>query len=836
MKQGLSLLLITAILLTAFVLMQGPSKSSLDRYQGYKPAEAYFLSMQYPYLGEGLNEYKKAVVKELARIKKYRAINTPWQQEGPHNIGGRINCIAVHPTLTNNYLVGCADGGIFKTTDGGSTWTPIFDNAYALSVSQIVYEPGNANTIYAGTGDQVLGGYSHMGNGIYKSTNGGSSWVNSGLTNVGTISKIIVDPLNVNTVYAATTGNPFISDSNRGVYKSIDGGATWNRVLFLGLNAGIGDMVMNVNTPSIIYATGRKRFRSNQSSIITGTEARIFRSQNGGLTWDTLTNGLPTGAQCRIGMCISTNNPDLLYANYVDTTLDFGGLYKTTNGGNSWTLVSSSTNVNLGGFGWYFGQIRMDPNNDNTLFILGVGLYKSTNGGTSFNSSGNTHSDKHDLKFLSSSQILLATDGGFYKTSNGGNSWTLSNNLPIMQFYRIAYNPWDSLNYYGGAQDNGTNYGSLNAGLSNWIHYYGADGFKPQFNPNDDMTFYVEWQNGNVEATDDGGMNYNSITNSLTATDRCSWNTPYFVSQYNPDHLYIGTYQVYKNTSGPVDSWSPISGDLTDGINTSFHVITALDQSPVNQQVLYAGTSDANVWVTQNDGGTWTQINGALPDRYVSSVKPSPDSVSCVFVSHSGYRNNDSLPHIYYSQNYGNTWTSIAGNLPNFAINDIWVKKGKHDSCIIVATDGGVYATENRGFNWERVGSNMPIIPVYDIEYNPATKRIFAGTFARSMQTMEVDSIFKPKEQSTVGINETLSANAIRLYPNPCKDYFMIQGKMEENDLVILLDAFGRRIRTWKAGNSQNQYSTRGIAEGNYILLISSGQKSYNRVLTVAGQ
>jgi len=832
MKQFILFTILGIIVLSTFLLLS--PRKRLRIFSHTNPGEEYLLSSQYPAFGEGLEEYKKGVQKELKLLKKTRAISTPWQNEGPFNIGGRINCIAVDPLVNTTYLIGTADGGIFKTTDDGINWTPIFDNATSLSVSSIVYDPSNSNILYAGTGDQVLGGYSHMGNGIYKSTNGGIAWLSSGLNNVGAITKIIIDPTNSNILYAGTTGNPFISDLNRGIYKSIDGGNTWNNILFLGQNAGIGDIVINPSNPSILYATGRRRIRSDVQSIITGPEARIYRTLNGGATWDTLTSGLPVGDQSRIGLCISPNNPNLLYANYVDASLDFGGLYKSTNGGNSWSLVNTTSSISMGGFGWYFGEIRMDPTNDNTLYLLSVSLYKSTNGGLTFNTIGSSlHADKHDLTFLSSSTLLLATDGGFYKSTNSGSSWTNKNNFPITQFYEVGYNPWDTSNYYGGAQDNGSNYGSISTGSTNWIQYYGGDGFRPQFNHLDDQVLYTEWQNGNLVASNDGGANFSDISQSIKATDRCSWNTPYLVSKFNPDVLYFGSFQVYKNIDGPFDSWLPISGDLTDGTNDDFHVITTLHQSPVNAQVLYAGTSDARVWVTQNDGGLWTLINTGLTNRNISCVLASPDDQGHVFVSQTGYRNNDSLPHIYYSTNYGTSWTSIAGNLPVFAINDIWVKPGTHDSSIIVASDGGVYATLDMGVSWERVGGNMPIIPVYDLDYNAGTKRIMAGTFARSMMTMRLDSIFKDKNLIPEGVNDINKPLSLTIYPNPCNEYFSIDAKEISLFSAALYDMRGGLVKKYKGLQVGQRISCVDIKDGYYILSVMTEKGRVNRSLEV---
>ncbi|MBK7761806.1 MAG: T9SS type A sorting domain-containing protein [Bacteroidetes bacterium] len=832
MKKIILLAAIICSITSAFLILSSRSANKQNCKRG--PAEDYLLSLQYPYFGEGLQAYKNAVARELRKVRKTR-LGGAWQNEGPFNTGGRINCIAIHPSISNTYLIGCADGGIFKTIDDGANWQPIFDQATSLSVSCIVYDSNSPSVIYAGTGDQVLGGYSHVGNGIYKSNDDGLSWVNIGLNSVGTISKIIIDPTNSNIIYAATTGNPFISDTNRGLYKSTNGGASWTNVLFLGQNAGVADLVINATNPSILYATGRRRFRSDLQSDLNGIEARIYKTSNGGISWDTLSNGLPTDPQSRIGLCISTNNPNVLYANYVDSTQEFGGLYKTTNGGNNWTLVNNSSSISTGGFGWYFGEIRMDPLNENVLYLLNVSLYKSTNGGGSFTAdNGSIHADKHDLVFVNSNTLLLGTDGGFYKSTNSAGSWTRKNNMPITQFYEVAHNPFDTLNYYAGAQDNGTNYGSANLGVLNWTRYYGGDGFRPQFNKFDDQIFYAEWQNGNVVATDDGGFNFNNITQSITSMDRCSWNSPYMISRFNQDVLYFGSYRVLKNTNGPVDSWTAISGDLTNGTDNPFHVITTIDESPLNSQVLYAGTSDARVWITQNNGLNWTLINTGLSNRNISCVLASPDSASHVFVSQTGYRNNDSIPHIYYSTNFGSTWTSIAGNLPNFAISDIWIKPGTGDSNIVVANDGGVYATLNKGITWDRVGNNMPIIPVFDLDYNPSTKRIIAGTYARSLMTMPIDSIFPIKTQSNVGVQNIDINKQVQLYPNPANTNFTLSISHGNLISASVYSMSGTMMKKCQFNANPSIINCSEMSNGYYVVAIKTSRGMVYKQLIIA--
>ncbi|MEZ5047232.1 MAG: T9SS type A sorting domain-containing protein [Chitinophagaceae bacterium] len=792
-----------------------------------KPFELYEMSKQYPHIGEGFDAYQRALKK--VKANKTRAQNTPWDIEGPHNIGGRINCISILPGSNTHFFVGCADGGIFETTDAGNTWKAIFDDAQSLAVSDIAINPSLPNIMYAGTGDAVLSGYSHVGNGVYKTTDAGNTWQPIGLEKCGVISKILIDSNNTNIIYAAAMGNPFLQDSNRGLYKSTDAGLTWNKIFYVANNIGVSDLLICSN--GTLYLTTQLRERSNTQSLLTSSLVKIHRSTDGGNTWTALSSGLPTGIQCKIGICVSNTNPYLLYANYIDDNYDFGGLYKTTDGGDTWSLVNTTSVIDMGGFGWYFGPIRLDPNNDNIIYILSVSLYKSTNGGVTFNQEFTTHSDKHDLKFINSSSLLLATDGGFYASNTAGINWTLKNNIPITQFYRVAYNPWEANQYFGGAQDNGTMYGSASMGLNTWSQYFGGDGFQPQFDATDPNICYAEWQNGNIVATDLLGLSYTNMTSSLSA-DRKSWNTPYFVSKHNNNHLYIGTYRIHKTSFGPIDAWNAISPDLTDGTQNGFHVVTTIDQSPINAQIIYAGTSDANVWVSKNDGASWNLINNTLPNRYVSSIKASPDNEDAVFCSFSGYRNYDTLAHLYYSTNNGSTWNSIATNLPNFPINDIWIRPGTHDSSIIIANDGGVYASITHGAFWYRVGSNMPIIPVYDIDYNPTTKKIFVGTFARSIQSMSIDSVFKAVYN--VGLeNEYLSKNHFQLFPNPCHHSFSIhESFIHAKATLQVYDIWGRLVKYYEANNSPT-FNCSELARGIYMVKYSDTKNERIEKLTI---
>lgn len=815
--------IVVILIVSACLCLETPQKGK-PKVSSF-PYEEYALASQADHFGEGLNEYKRAVQRELLRMKQKRSTSTPWTMEGPLNVGGRINCLAIHPTNSNTYLAGFSEGGIFRTIDGGNTWVPIFDNAWSLSVSCVVYDSTNPQVIYVGTGDQVLGGYSHVGNGVYKSTDGGNTWQNIGLSNTGMIAKIVIDPNNHNTLYVASSGNPFTSDNNRGLYKSIDAGATWTQILFLNQNTGVDDIAIHTINSDTLYCTGRYRLRSTTNSVLVGPKTKIYRSFNGGATWDTLGNGLPSTPTCLIGLAIPGNSSNTLYASYVDDNYDFGGLYKSVNNGSTWSLLTT-TSANMGGFGWYFGEVRINPFNANHIFIGGVDLTRSTNGGTLFNAVGSgTHSDKHDVAFVNSTTVLLATDGGFYKSTDGGNSFTPMNNFPVTQFYRVAYNPFTPTEYYGGAQDNGSLTGSSTTGINQWGKYYGADGFQSQFDSNNPDIWYAEWQNGNIVASTDGGFSFTNIFSSINSVERCSWNTPYFVSNFNTQDLYAGTYRVHKNTMGPFATWSPISPDLTNGTANTYHVITALHQSPINQQKIIVGTSDARVWYTADDGTNWTQINAGLPIRYISSVKASPDNINSFVVTCSGYRNNDTLPHVYLSTNNGANWTSIAGNLPNFAINDVWIRPGSHDSSLLIASDGGVYATMNQGQTWNRVGSNMPIIPVFDIEFNPSTQRIFVGTFARSIQSMPIDSVFEVATMHVGFSSLQKKENSISIYPSPTQNMLHVVATNQPTELIIR-NAWGALVQRVQINSLNHSIDVTSFSAGIYYINTTSNNSA----------
>ncbi len=717
------------------------------------PGDNFFFQRSFPDRTFDIKAYTSALEEtkaiEQLRTTGYEGFDAEWTVQGPANAGARINAIAVHPINDDIIYAGFSGGGIFKTIDGGANWNPVFDDQPYLAVSDITFDPANPEIIYVGTGDHNVTGQPFIGDGIYKSEDGGDSWQHLGLTDQRIISKIIVHPSNSDIIYAACLGLPFERNNDRGLYKSTDGGNTWSQVLFVSNQSGIVDFLVNPNNPQIIYAASWDRIRNNTESIIYGPNAKIFKSTDGGDSWSQLTNGLPTGDQGRIGLAMSGTNPDVVFAMYVGINSQLQGIYKSTDAGLSWSEISTnglSSNA-LGGFGWYFGQLRVDPGNDNRIYLLGVSLWFTSNSGntwarvTPLTGPLAPHVDNHDLVF-NDGDVYLGTDGGLYKRDQGTSTWNDIENIPTTQFYRTGYNPHEVDKYYGGTQDNGTQAGNA-SNINNWDHLLGGDGFQVAFHPTDPDIMYAETQNGNIFMKPDAASGFINATSGIIPGDRRNWDMQYILSHHNPNVVYTGTYRVYKSEEDGLPSWSPISGDLTDSIiyGNSFHTITTLGESPVNANFLYVGTTDGNVWRTLDGGATWDSLHSNLPNRYVTSIVASPDSANHIFVAHSGYKYNDFIPHIHYSIDNGDTWQDISGDLPQLAINNIFVIPEQGNQVIYVATDGGVFGTLNGGDSWERLGNEFPYVPVYDIDWNVAKNELIAATFGRSILTYPLDSI-----------------------------------------------------------------------------------------------
>jgi photosystem II stability/assembly factor-like uncharacterized protein len=678
-----------------------------------------------------------------------------WTQQGPMNVGARCNTLAAKPDDENTVLAGFSAGGIFKSTDGAVNWHPVFDESPELSIGDITFDPSNPNIVYAGTGDPNIPSLVFNGDGIYKSIDAGETWQHLPNSPSGIVSKVVVHPSNSSILWAATMGNPYVRDNQRGIYKSMDAGNSWQQVLFVSNQTGASDLVQCPTNPQILYASFWDRIRNNHESVVYGTKGRVYKSIDGGNNWVQLSGGLPTGVMGRSGLAISRTNPDKVYAVFIDSINTPGGLFKTVDGGTSWTPVNIvQLEDACSDFCWYFGKLGIDPNNDEELYFHAILLWRKPAGSTGWFNAGGGHADSHDLIFTASGRRYWSNDGGVYRNNPGQMSWTKAKNLPVTQFYRTNFNLHEPNTYWAGAQDNGIQKGN-GVNPNGWLPVFSADGFSCAFDPSNAEHFWVEIQNGAIHETSDGGNTWQFGSRALGTSDRTNWDTPFFMSPNIPNKLYAATYRVYSKDSG--GGWGAISTDLTDGVifGARFHTISGLNESPVTVNKLIAGTSDGNVW-RREAAGTWTNITAGLPNRYVTSVRYSPTLSNRIFVTHSGFRDDDDIPHIHRSDDNGATWQDISSDLPQMPVNDIFVWPGYADQVLFAATDIGVYFSTTGGVSWNRLGGNMPYIPVFDLEQNPVRKELVAATFARGIWTFPFDSVFVQQNPVTVSLAGTV--------------------------------------------------------------------------------
>ncbi|MEM1319746.1 MAG: hypothetical protein AAGG75_05780 [Bacteroidota bacterium] len=732
-----------------------PVLSSVEtKMQAY---DHFFMQRAYPESAIDLETYFQTMQGLQHRVQHRNqpaGFDGDWQLEGPGNLGARVNTIAVHPFDEQIIYAGFSTGGLYKTTNGGQDWTPIFDEQAYLSIGHITIDPTFPDVIYVGTGDPNISGYPFIGNGLYRSPDGGATWQHLGLEQQRIISKVIVDPSNFNNLYVATMGLPFERNANRGLYRSRDAGQSWEQSLYISDSTGIIDMLINPNNPDVLYASSWDRIRNNQESIAYGFGAGIYKTIDGGDNWTQLGGGLPTGKFSRVNLAMSHINPNHIFAIYVDTTYQVHAIYKSMDAGGTWARITQGgpgtqlANA-LGGQGWYNSKIRVHPNNDNTIYLLGVDLWRTTSGGTVWTrvvappGTIQPHVDNHDLVFTLNQNIILGTDGGLYRQDAGQSVWLDIDNIPTTQFYRVGYNPFRPNLFYGGAQDNGISSGSA-ADPDNWDLIMGGDGFRTLFREDDLRRHYIQFQFGRIFSTSNAGVTYQLATFGISPSEDRNWDAPVILSQHDTGRVYTATDRVYSAVDpSTLAPWSAISPPLTgaSAIPGRFKTVSALAESPVQSGLLYAGTSDGQVWRSEDAGGSWSLINTGLPDRYVSSITASPDLADFVYVTFSGYRDNDNTALVYRSWDRGDSWFPLNGDLPDLAVNDLLVAPNNLDLVLFAATDGGVYATLDEGSSWHRLGGNMPIVPVYDLELNVEQERVIAGTFGRSIFSFSLDSI-----------------------------------------------------------------------------------------------
>ncbi|PLX10195.1 MAG: glycosyl hydrolase [Marinilabiliales bacterium] len=813
--------------------------AEVEQFKEY-PNNWFQAQRAYPFKSINHKQYLKAIDQAKLMLSEKSGNNASWEFAGPENLEGRITDIELLPGNSQTIFIASAAGGIFKTTNSGITWIPVFDSESSLSIGDIAISQSNPEVIYVGTGEANAGGGSlaYDGTGIFKSIDGGTNWISIGLENSGSIGRMQVHPDNPEVLYVAAMGRLFSDGSQGGIYKTTDGGMSWEQKLFISDSTGAIDVVINPDNPEVVYAAMWERVRRPGRRSYGGPTSGIYKSVDGGENWTELTNGLPllSSEKGRIGIDISESNTDVLYAVYADSIGYFQGMYKTLNAGDSWLNISNGIDSDAyASYGWWFGRVEVDPTDHNTAYLIGFYPYKTSNGGSSWNNIATwiVHVDQHAVAIdpMANNKVFLGNDGGFYTSQNGGLSWQWNEKLPITQFYTCEVDEQFPERIYGGTQDNGTNR-TMTGDFDDWESIYGGDGFRVLVDPIDNNYVYAEYQYGGLGRSTNGGNSFSGATNGISGYNRFNWNSPLAFDPQNPATLYFGSQKLYKSVNH-AQSWTAISGDLTEGLgdgNIAFNTLTTVSVSPFNSDLIYTGSDDGSVYFTPDGGDSWTKISDDLPDRWITSVATDPYLINKVYVTLSGYRWDEYQPHVLMSDDYGYSWIDISSNLPEAPVNEIIIDPEK-EGFLYVATDLGVFYSENNGDSWMPAGDGMPLIVVTDLRLHNPSRTLIAATFGRGMYKMDLSIL------TSLGNKNTLNDDQINCYPNPFSTLINIELKDEfaNKSRVEIINSKGQMVKTinstknnkllWDGTNENGEIQEAGI----YFIRITSNNKTIIR-------
>jgi photosystem II stability/assembly factor-like uncharacterized protein len=801
----------------------------MESEAGEHPNDWFYLQRSWPYNSMRSDLFHQSMEQVLSMEQSgFKSGQNTWEPVGPVNIGGRATDMEMPFNDQNTIYLAAASGGIFKSTNFGTSWTPIFDNEVTLAIGDLDISRKDPNLIWAGTGEPNAGGGSHTyeGYGVYKSADAGASWKQLGLTDAGSIGRVKIHPTHPDTVFVAAMGHLFSDNSERGVFRTRNGGQSWDKVLYLNDSTGASDICINPQNGDIIYAAMWERTRRPPYQSYGGKSSGIWRSTDGGDNWTELLAGLPKGNVGRIGLGISASNPQVLYATYTDSTGLLKGIYKTTDGGNNWAATRGTINESVT-YWWWYSEVDVDPINPNIAYVSGFYAWKTTDGGNSWlGTFANAHVDMHGVFIHPAQNGLtgLCSDDGLYLSRNGGTSHFHIVNLPITQFYTCEVDYQIPTRFYGGTQDNGT-IRITSAQVNRWESIYGGDGFVVKVDPSNNMYVYAESQYGGFGRSTDGGASFQYGMQGISGSDRKNWKTPIELDPQTPSTLYFGANRLYKSTNRAVN-WTAISPDLTNGpgTNVTFGTITTISVSPLDSNIIYVGTDDGNVWNTTGDRIDWVNISGSLLDRWITCVQTDPYDKHVAYVTISGYRWDSYLPHVYRTADDGKTWTDISGNLPDFPVNNIQIDPVLPNTYYIAA-DGGVFITRDGGQTWMIYGTGLPHAPAFELYLHNPTRKLTVGTFGRSMYTIALPS------NTGIQDHQTIEAG-IKAWPNPFGNDLKVRIIIErtENIEVSIWDLGGRKIKVLFKGMMESGEQTlewtdcSNLPSGTYLIRLEGRQ------------
>jgi len=698
-----------------------------------------------------------------------------WRSIGPAATGGRVDDFAVArvPGAPDAIYVATASGGVFKSGNQGTSWTPVFDTVDAMmSIGDVAVAPSNASIVWVGTGEANNRQSSSWGDGVYKSTDAGKTWHSVGLRDTHHIGRIVIHPTNPDVVFVAAQGHLWGPNAERGVFKTVDGGDTWRRVLFVDENTGATDLVVDPQHPDVLFAATYQRQRKAWGFNGGGPGSGIYRSDDGGETWTKLTTGLPRGDKGRIGLDVFHGDGRVVYA-VVEAAGRETGIYRTLDRGDTWEQVS-----NLNPRPMYYSQIRIDPKDRNRIYLLGSnrGFYVSDDGGKDFRDVFSTvHSEDHALWIDpdDTNHLIVGGDGGVSISWDRGQTWLFRDNLPIGQFYEISADMADPYVVCGGLQDNGhwcvPSATRVRTGISNRdaFNIGSGDGFYARIDPTDPQTVVVESQEGRANRVSLATLERQAIAplppERLPAgvRERWNWNTPIVMSAADPKVLYIGSNVVFRSPDRGV-TWKAISPDLTAHVDrdtlsmmgarvpdaalsrhdgtTSFSTLTTIGESPLDPRVLYTGSDDGQVQVTRDGGRTWTNISnriaGVPAGTFVSSVLASRHVAGRVYATFDGHTSDDYAAYVFVSDDFGQSWRAIADGLPAAAVHKLR-EHPRNASLLFAGHERGISVSIDGGQSWSSLNANMPPVPVDDILVHPRDNDLVVGTHGRGIWIMD---------------------------------------------------------------------------------------------------
>ncbi len=718
-----------------------------------------------------------------------------WRAIGPANMGGRVTDIDGVPGDTSTFYVSGADGGIHKTTDGGVSFKPIFENQRAYSIGALTLAPSDKNVLWVGTGEGDPRNSVGYGWGVYRSVDGGDSWKHLGLKETERIKRIVVDPNNPDVACVCALGKEWGPNKERGVFKTTDGGKTWDKILYIDENTGCADLAMENENPRIMYAGmwtyRRKPWRFDDG----GQNTAIYKTTDGGATWEKIMNGLPQTDMARPGIHIAQSDPNIIY---LMTEFKGGGTaFRSEDKGAHWTLVNDDPNINFRPF--YYSDVRVDPKRPNILFSISGRLSRSKDSGASWEQIATTVHGDHQALWIdpeNPSYILNGSDGGFQRSFDGGDSWEVINNIELSQFYQIQVDNLKPYNVYGGLQDNGTWVGPSNslyeAGIlkRHWKGLAYGDGYYAEPIPGNEHLVYTNLQGGVPFLVDSRYGNvqtihpYPKIVGSAgdaieNHNYRFNWDAPIHISPHDPETVYIGGNVIFKSQDRG-NSWEVISPDLTtndkskqrssggtiyqDNTAAEFHcTVLYIAESPLQKGVIWAGTDDGNIQLTSDGGASWNKLNDrikGLPEySWISKIHASEHDAGTAFIVVDQHRMNDFSPYIFMTENFGNTWQKISTDLPQ----DDYVKVVRQDphnpNLLFAGMEHGIYASWNKGKNWEKINIDLPNVSVRDLRIHKRDRDLIVGTHGRGAYIL--DDI-RPLEELTSAEGKELHLFPVR--------------------------------------------------------------------------